>query len=52
MPVDPTTGSYTNCATYNTGYSISQNATTGRVTISAPNAQSENGAAPTISVTQ
>lgn len=52
MPVDPTIGGYTNCTIYNTGYSISQNATTGRVTISAPRAQSENGAAPVISVTQ
>lgn len=52
MPVDPRVGTYTNCTTYNTGYSISQSTTTGRVTVSAPNAQSENGAAPVISVTQ
>ena len=52
MPVDPTNGSYTDCAIYNTGYNIFKDATTGRVTISAPNAQSENGDAPMISVTR
>lgn len=52
IPVDPTAGSYTSCAAYTTGYDISQDATTGRVTIVAPSAQSENGAAPTISVTR
>lgn len=39
MPFDPQTGSYTDCTTYNTGYDILRNATTGRVTISALNAQ-------------
>lgn len=52
MPIDPTAGSYTNCGNYNTGYSISQSTTTGRVTVSAPNAQAEGGTTPVISVTQ
>ncbi|MCH8741568.1 prepilin-type N-terminal cleavage/methylation domain-containing protein [Patescibacteria group bacterium] len=52
MPVDPTTGSYTSCADYDTGYTIVKDSTTGRVTVSAPGAESENGAAPTISVTR
>lgn len=41
MPYDPTptVGSYTNCTTYNTGYKIMQNATTTRLTITAPSAE-------------
>ncbi len=52
LPVDPIGGSYTSCAIYNTNYRISQDATSGRVTVSAPNAQSEDGTTPTISVTR
>ena len=52
MPVDPTTGSYTSCAAYNTGYNISQDITTGRVTVSAPSAEDDNGGAPVISATR
>lgn len=52
LPVDPTTGSYTDCTAYNSGYSISQDAVTTRVTVSAPSAQSENGSSPVISVTR
>lgn len=52
MPFDPTNGNYTDCSFYNTGYSIFQDTTTGRVTVSAPNAQSENGTPPIISVTR
>lgn len=54
MSIDPTaTGAhYTDCTDYDTGYYIIQDAATGRVTVSAPSAQSENGAAPTISVTR
>lgn len=53
MPIDPqpTVGSYTDCTTYATGYEISQ-AANGRVTVSAPSAQDDNGGAPTISVTR
>lgn len=48
LPVDPDTsvGSYTDCSTYNTGYEIKQ--VSGRVTVSAPEAQ---GGTP-ISVTR
>ncbi len=35
MPIDPTTGTYTNDTTYNSGYSIAQDSQ-GRVTVSAP----------------
>ncbi len=55
MPSDPTAGvapTTPPCTGYDTGYTISQDATTGRVTIVAPSAQSENGAAPIISVTR
>lgn len=48
LPFDPSTGSYTDCTTYATGYTIAKDGTTGRVTVAAPDA--ENSA--TISVTQ
>ena len=48
FPSDPSTGTGTDCTTYSSGYSISQDATTKRVTVSAV---PEAGAA-TISVTQ
>lgn len=40
LPVDPdpTVGSYTDCTTYNTGYTIFQD-TNGRITVSAPSAE-------------
>ena len=47
MPYDPSTGSYTDCTTYDSGYGISQNATSKRVTVSAPSAELQ-----TISVTR
>lgn len=52
LSVDPTTSTYVDCTDYNSGYSISQDAVTSRVTISAPNAQSEGGSTPVISVTR
>jgi prepilin-type N-terminal cleavage/methylation domain-containing protein len=39
MPVDPTVGTYTDCASYNTGYTIIKSAANNRVTVSAPNAE-------------
>jgi prepilin-type N-terminal cleavage/methylation domain-containing protein len=48
LPYDPTTGSYTDCTTYDTQYNISQASSTGRVTVSAPDAE----LSATISVTQ
>ena len=35
LPFDPTTGNYTDCGTYDTGYKVSKDATTGRVTVTA-----------------
>ncbi|MBP9864585.1 type II secretion system protein [Patescibacteria group bacterium] len=48
IPVDPSSGSFTDCTTYDTGYSIERNATTGRITVSATGAENSE----TISVTQ
>lgn len=39
MPYDPQNGNYTDCTSYDTGYDIYRNPTTGRVTILAPSAQ-------------
>ncbi len=39
LPVDPKVGSYTDCTTYDTGYFISKDSTTGRVTVNAPSAE-------------
>lgn len=47
LPFDPLTGSYTDCTTYDTGYTISRDPVSGRVTVSAA---AELGAS--ISVTQ
>lgn len=50
MPYDPTAtgGAYTDCTTYNTGYTIAKDATSGRVTVAAPGAELSE----TISVTR
>lgn len=39
LSYDPKTGSYTDCSTYDTGYTIFQDATTGRITVAAPQAE-------------
>lgn len=39
MPYDPSTGSFTDCNAYDSGYEISQDATSKRVTVSAPDAE-------------
>lgn len=39
LPYDPVAGSYTNCSTYDTGYTIYQDSTTGRMTVAAPLAE-------------
>lgn len=49
LPSDPSTGSGSDCTTYDTGYTISQDPTTKRVTVSAPGVEAS---APAISVTQ
>ena len=48
MPVDPQTGNWVDCASYNTGYTIVQSAE-GRVTIAAPDTE---GTGPQIQVTR
>ena len=48
MPYDPSTGSYTSCSDYDSGYEISQDTTSKRVTVSAPDAE----LATTISITR
>lgn len=49
LPVDPSSGSFTSCSSYSSGYSIVQDASTKRVTVSAPGVEAGAGA---ISVTQ
>jgi prepilin-type N-terminal cleavage/methylation domain-containing protein len=39
IPTDPTSGKITDITTYDTGYTIAQDATTKRITISAPSAE-------------
>lgn len=39
MPFDPSTGNYTDCTDYDTGYTVLQNSTTTRVTVAAPSAE-------------
>ncbi len=39
LPFDPSTGNYSSCSFYDTGYQISQDFTTKRITVSAPGAE-------------
>ena len=39
MPVDPQTGAWTDCTTYDTQYNIVRSATNSRITVSAPDAE-------------
>ncbi len=48
IPIDPSSGIFTSATVYDTGYTISQDATTKRITIAAPSAE----LAETISVTR
>ena len=52
LPVDPTTGKSWNGTTYITGYFVSKDATTGRITVSAPSASSTSELSQTISLTR
>ena len=49
MPFDPKTGSYVSDTEYNTGYTIMQNPTSGRITVTAPNTELTT---PDISITR
>jgi len=50
LPVDPTTGKFTDCSTYSSGYNISKN-NDGRITVTAPNAEA-SVSSTAIAVTQ
>lgn len=39
VPFDPSAGSYSSCATYDSGYTIYQDAGTTRITVAAPSAE-------------
>lgn len=41
LPLDPSSGSFVSCAEYDTGYTITRNASTSRLTIDAPAAELE-----------
>lgn len=47
LPVDPTTGAWVSCASFDTGYEILQTAE-GRITVSAPDAEAPDGATPPV----
>ena len=48
MPADPTSGTWMDCSSYDTGYSISTSASNNRVTVTAPSAELNQ----TISITR
>jgi len=52
IPVDPTSGTAWNGSSYNTGYTIYQDATVGRVTVSAPTASTSSELSQNISLTR
>lgn len=39
MPIDPTTGDWTSCQDYNSGYTIVRSVTDNRITVSAPDTE-------------
>ncbi len=51
LPSDPSTGSYTDCTTFDTSYTISRSATGDRITIAAPESLND-GESSTISATR
>lgn len=52
IPFDPSTGTYASTSSYNTGYTIVQNASSGLVTISAPDTEPKASATVPVSVTR
>ncbi len=49
LPVDPKTGTWTSCSSYNTGYTIEISSSTSRITVVAPDTEL---ASPAISVSR
>lgn len=39
LPVDPSSGSYSDCTNYNTGYTVAKSSSNNRVTVNAPSAE-------------
>ncbi len=39
LPIDPTTGTFTSTSSYSAGYAVIKDATTGRITVSAPDTE-------------
>lgn len=52
IPFDPSTGTFTSTSSYNTGYTIVQNASSGLVTISAPDTEPRVSSTVPVSVTR
>ncbi len=49
MPVDPKVGNFTSASSYDTGYTVVRDATTGRITVAAPSTEI---ATPTITISR
>ncbi len=52
LPIDPTVGRALNGSTYDTGYKVVKDATTGRITVSAPEANTASELSQTIALTR
>lgn len=52
MPVDPSVGTWVDTTNYDSGYFVIRDATTGRITVSAPEGANESAAPETIAVTR
>jgi type IV pilus assembly protein PilA len=52
LPTDPTIGKFIDGANYNTGYTVSMDSTTGRITVAAPEASLASELSQTISLTR
>lgn len=51
LPVDPSSGSFTDNSTYNAGYEMARDSSTGRVTISAQSTETPSGDASSTALT-
>ncbi|MDP3954051.1 MAG: prepilin-type N-terminal cleavage/methylation domain-containing protein [bacterium] len=52
MPIDPSVGDFTDGTNYSTGYHVVRDATTGRITVTAPEGANETAASASIGVTR